>query len=72
MPVLYLLHHYIELELKEVIRVSYNVGVREQKTVKPLPSGGGHGLTELVKIAAANTEQVCPGKHHCSTRSHAR
>ena len=60
MPVLYLLHHYIELELKEVIRISYDVGMREQKTVKPLPSGGSHGLTDLVKIAAANTEQVCP------------
>ena len=60
MPVLYLLHHYIELELKEVIRISYDVGMREQKTVKPLPSGGSHGLTDLVKIAAANTEQVRP------------
>ena len=60
MPVLYLLHHYLELELKEVIRISYDVGMMEQKTVKPLPSGGSHGLTELVKIASANTEQVCP------------
>ena len=59
MPVLYLLHHYLELELKEVIRVSYDVGVREQKNVEPLPSGGGHGLTKLTKIAAANTKQVC-------------
>ena len=60
MPVLYLLHHYIELELKEVIRLSYEVGMRAGKTVNPLPSGGSHGLTRLLKIATANTEQVCP------------
>ena len=62
MPVLYLLHHYIELELKEVIRISYDVGIRAQKTVEPLPSGGSHGLTDLVKTAATNTGQVCPGE----------
>ena len=60
MPVLYLLHHYVELELKEVIHLSYDVGGRVQKIVKPLPSGGGHGLTDLVKIATANTEQLFP------------
>ena len=60
MPVLYLLHHYIEMELKEVIRVSYQVGIREGKTVEPLPSGGTHGLKGLSKIAETNTAQVCP------------
>ena len=60
MPVLFLLHHFIELELKEIIRLSSRVCEVEGKSAKGLPNAGGHSLTMLLRIAEDNLEEICP------------
>ena len=60
MPVLFLIHHYIELELKEIIRMSFCVGWESQKPVSKLPSKPSHSLTNLLEIAEGNLKEICP------------
>lgn len=60
MPVLFLLHHYVELELKEVVRISSWIGAVENKDVGELPMTGTHTLTELLQIAEQNLKVICP------------
>ncbi len=60
MPVLFLLHHYIELELKEIIRMSFWVGNEEDKPVQDLPTKGRHILTKLLQIAEGNLKEIYP------------
>ena len=62
LPVLFSLHHYVELELKEIVRMSYLVGNSTGRTVSPLPKKGGHSLTCLLNIAMKNLALVCPGE----------
>ena len=38
LPVLYLLHHWLELELKQVVRLSYSLGSIERKEVQDFPA----------------------------------
>ena len=60
MPVLFLVHHYIELELKEIIRISFWVGQEADKPVQNLPSKPSHSLTNLLEIAEGNLKEICP------------
>ena len=62
MPVLYLLHHYIELELKEVVRLSNLVGQYESKDLRALPQAGTHSLTKLLNDAEYNLGELCPSE----------
>ena len=54
MPVLFLLHHYVELELKEIVRLSYWVGSQCKKSVEALSSNFNHDLTKLLDGAERN------------------
>ena len=60
LPTLYLLHHFIELELKEVLRLSFVAGKLENKPVKDLPPKGSHSLTSLLEDTEGNLREVCP------------
>ena len=60
MPVLFLIHQYIELELKEIVRMSFWVGQAADKSVQNLPSKGSHGLTDLLDIAEGNLKEISP------------
>lgn len=59
MPVLFLLHHFIELELKEIIRLSSWACELEGKVAEGLPNTGGHSLTMLLNIAENNLKEIC-------------
>jgi hypothetical protein len=53
-PVLFLLHHFIELELKEIIRLSYSIGRSFGMDVENLPLQGTHSLVNLLRLVDAN------------------
>ena len=61
MPVLFLLHHYVELELKEIIRLSYWVGSQCERSVEDLSSHLSHDLTDLLDVAERNLATLIPG-----------
>lgn len=58
LPVLYLLHHFVELELKEITRLSNIVGSHEGKQVQDLPERGTHSLRKLLSLADLNLEKL--------------
>ena len=60
LPTLYLLHRFLELELKEVIRLSFMVAKLENKPAKDLPQGGSHSLIALLEDVENNLKEVCP------------
>ena len=60
MPVLYLVYHFVELELKEIIRLSYWVGTCEGINLIPLPTTPNHKLTNLLNKADQNLQQIVP------------
>ena len=59
-PLLFLLHHFIELELKEIVRRSSSVGDYMARPPIHLPSKGSHSLTKLLKDATENLTVLCP------------
>ena len=57
-PVLFLLHHFIELELKEVITLSGSIGT--QLGVKVAQSTEGHNLPKLLAVVDSNLTRLAP------------
>ena len=60
MPVLFLLHHYVELELKEIVRLSHWVGAQCKVPIEDLPSNLIHDLTKLLGVAESNIAALVP------------
>ena len=60
MPVLFLLHHFVELELKEIIRLSSCLCEREGKPNQKLPEHGDHSIIRLLDISENNLKEISP------------
>ena len=60
MPILYLLHHFVELELKEVINLTASVGSLTGVKVEELPDST-HDLRQLLRVATANLDALGHG-----------
>lgn len=58
-PVLFLLHHFVELELKEIIHLSGIIGRELDVELDPYPDNQ-HDLPKLMKLAESNLQILTP------------
>ena len=54
-PVMFLPHHFVELEFKEVIHLSWSIGQEVSVTLDPYPDNE-HNLKKLMDIAESNLQ----------------
>ena len=60
-PHVFLIHHFLELELKEVIRATFSIGTMEgNESVESPPIS--HDLTRLLALADSNLEKLGLGE----------
>jgi hypothetical protein len=60
LPVLFLLHHFVELQLKEIILLSHSIGSDMGVPVQAMPKSGSHDLTRLLKMVDLNLKGLEP------------
>ena len=59
-PLLFLHHPFVELELKEIVRRTDLAGYSMEKTLRYLPPKGSHSLTKLLEVATENLTELWP------------
>lgn len=58
-PVLFLLHHFMELEFKEIIHLCWSIGQELKVELKPYPDNE-HNLDQLMQVAESNLQHLAP------------